>query len=253
MKKALSLILVLAAVLVLSACNSAPVQTVAPTAAATTLQPSATALPKVVAFTDEVLEGLVRKAMNKPSGDITVAEAQAVKELNLEMEGGKPIPRVKDIRDLSQFPNLVKLNLDWALYNDGKPVDISPLAGLVKLEYLYICCDDIYDISPLKGLVNMKDLWIWGNRYIKDISSLSGMTQLDSLCFKGNQIPDISVLSGMTGLTYLCMEDNKVSDLAPLAGLTKLKTLLISGNPATDLSPLKDVYKNLEEKDFTLK
>lgn len=48
------------------------------------------------------------------------------------------------------------------------------------------------------------------------------------------------------------MEDNQVTDLSPLAGLTKLTNILLSGNPATDYSPLKDVYSNLEEKDFEI-
>jgi Leucine-rich repeat (LRR) protein len=56
----------------------------------------------------------------------------------------------------------------------------------------------------------------------------------------------------MKNLVYLYMEDNQVTDLSPLAGLTKLTNILLSGNPATDYSPLKDVYSNLEEKDFEI-
>ena len=221
---------------------------------AATVEPTAEPTPDpVVEFTDTVLEELVRKAMNNPDGDITIAEAEAVTLLNLEMEGGKPIPRVTDVSDLAQFPNLTSLNLNWSMYNNGEPVDISPLAGLTKLEALYICCDNVADISPLKGLTNLRDLWIWGNGKITDISALSGMTKMDSLWIKGNQISDISALSGMTNLICLYMEDNKVADLSPLAGLGKLTSVMLSGNPATDYSPLKDVYPNLEEKDFEMK
>lgn len=260
MKKALSIITLMSILFIFAACGAAPVQSAAqPSASTAQTQPAETAVqpsaaaPEVVAFTDEVLEELVRKAMNKPSGDILVAEAQTVTELKLEMEGDKPIPRVKDLSGIAQFPNLTFLNLNWALNNDGKPFDLSPLAGLTKLEYLYICCDNISDISPLKGLINMKDLWIWGNGKITDISALSGMTKMESLWIKGNQITDIRPLSGMAGLVYLYMEENMVTDLSPLAGLTKLKSLLLKDNPATDYSPLKDIYPNLEEKDFKLK
>ncbi len=206
----------------------------------------------VVVFTDGVLEELVRTAMDKPAGDITLAEAEVVTELDLQMEGGVPIPRVKDISDLKQFPNLTSLNLNWALYDDGKAIELSPLAGMTKLECLYVCCDDITDISALSGMTGMKDLWIWGNK-ISDISALSGMTQIESLWIKGNQITDISALANMKNLNYLYMEDNQVTDLSPLAGLSKLTNILLSGNPATDYSPLKDVYPNLEEKDFEVK
>ncbi len=212
--------------------------------------------PAVVVFTDPVLEELVRKAMNKPEGDITLAEAEAVTALNMEMDGNDySLPRIEDVSDLKQFPNLTSLTLNWALFDGdgGEDFDLSPLAGLTKLECLYVCCANISDISALSGMTNMKDLWIWGNRNITDISALAGMTQIESLWIKDNRITDISALVNMKNLVYLYMEDNQVTDLSPLAGLSKLTHVLLSGNPATDFSPLKDVYSNLEEKDFKLK
>ena len=261
MKKRLFALPALLLVLSLAACgvpaaeptqapaSSAPVATEAP---ATEPTEEPTPEPAIVVFTDPVLEELVRKAMNKPEGDITLAEAAAVTELNMEMEGGVPIARVADVSDLKQFPNLTMLNLNWALYDGDKAIDLSPLAGLTKLEYLYVCCDNISDISALSGMTNMKDLWIWGNRNITDIGALAGMTQMESLWIKSNQITDISALANMKELVYLYMEDNQVADLSPLAGLSKLTNILLSGNPATDFSPLKDVYSNLQEKDFDL-
>jgi internalin A len=227
--------------------ESTPVETPEPTGEPTP--------EPVVVFTDTVLEGLVRKAMNKPEGDITLAEAEAVTMLDLQMDGNDySLPRIEDVSDLKQFPNLTSLALNWALFDgDGdEDFDLSPLAGLTKLECLYICCANISDISALSGMTNMKDLWIWGNRNITDISALAGMTQIESLWIKGNQITDISVLANMKNLVYLYMQDNQVADLSPLAGLTKLTHVLLSGNPATDYSPLKDVYPNLEEKDFEM-
>jgi internalin A len=263
MKKSLCLTLVSLIVMGLAACG-APAAGEAASSEAETASSASAVTPDpseestfelteepVVVFTDEVLEELVRNAMGKPEGDITLAEAEAVTELNLEMEGGVPIPRVADISDLTQFPNLTSLNLDWALYNGDEAIDISPLAGLTKLEFLYVCCDNISDISALSGMTGMKDLWIWGNN-ISDISALAGMTQIESLWIKGNQITDISALSGMTGLVYLYMEDNQVTDISPLSGMTKLQSLLVSGNPIEDYSPLADIYPNLTEKDFEI-
>jgi internalin A len=259
MKKTLLILLALLLALGLVACDppvaqqtdavtSAPAATEVPT-------PGSTAEPApelVVVFTDPVLEELVRSAMNKPEGDITLAEAAAVTELKMEMDGSAQIARVADVSDLKQFPNLTSLNLNWALSDGDEVFDISPLAGLTKLEYLYVCCANISDISALAGMTNMKDLWIWGNN-ITDISALAGMTQIESLWIKGNQITDISVFASMKNLVYLYMENNQVADLSPLAGLSKLTYVLLSGNPATDYSPLKDVYPNLEEKDFEIK
>lgn len=206
----------------------------------------------IVVFTDEVLEDLVRKAMNKPTEDITLAEAASITRLNLEMDGGAKVPRVKQINDLRQFPNLTNLNLNWAINNGDVSIDLSPIADLTKLEYLYLCCcGNVDDIAPLAGLTGLKDLWLWGNN-ISDISVLAGMTQLESLWIKGNHISDISVIANMKKLVYLYMEDNNVSDVHPLAGLTMLDSLLTSGNPITDFAPLEEIYPNLSEKDFTL-
>lgn len=259
MKKILFILLTALLVLGMAACGvPATEQTDAATSA-----PAATEVPTpepteeptfepVVVFTDPVLEELVRKAMNKPEGDITLAETQAVTMLDLQMDGNDwSLPRIADVSDLKQFPNLTSLNLNWALFDGDEVFDISPLAGLTKLECLYVCCANISDISALAGMTSMKDIWIWGN-HITDISALAGMTQMESLWMKDNQISDISVLANMKNLVYLYMEDNQVADLSPLSGLSKLTFVLLSGNPVTDYSPLKNVYPNLEEKDFEM-
>lgn len=257
MKKYLSILMLCILLALSTACSQQP-KTGEPPASTEASSPEMseptpvkTTEPAVV-FTDLVLEELVRGAMNKPEGDITLTEAAAVTELNLEMDGGAPLARVADVSDLTQFPNLTVLNLNWAINKGDEAVDLSPLASLKKLECLYICCcGNTADISPLAGLTSMKDLWIWGNN-ITDISALEGMTQMESLWIKTNQITDISALSKMENLAYLYMEDNQVADLSPLAGLSKLTHILLSGNPATDYSPLKDVYSNLVEKDFEI-
>ncbi len=211
--------------------------TVASTAStAATLPPTTastappTTVAEVVVFNDPVLEGLVRTAMNRPDGDITLAEAAGVTKLDLQMEGGVPIARVGDISDLKYFPNLTYLNLNWALWNDGKDIDISVLSSLTKLEGLYLACCEIANISPLKDLTGIKELWIFGNKKISDISALAGMNQLETIW----------------------MQDNQISDISALAGMTKLKRLQLSENAITDFSPLKDIYPNLVEKDFEL-
>ena len=232
----------------MDAATSAPVVTEVPTT-----EPSAepTAEP-VVVFTDAVLEAKVREAMGKPEGDITLAEAEAVTELDLSIEPGTSLPRIKDISSLQYFKNLTVLKLAWSFNNNEAEVDISPLAGLTKLVALYMNSDGITDISALAGMANMLDLQIWGNK-ITDISALSGMTMLQDLWLQGNQITDINVLSGMTtGLCRLYLDGNQIADVTPLTGLTKLTSLKIAGNPVEDYSPLADIYPKLTEKDFEL-
>ena len=205
----------------------------------------------VIPFDDEVLENMIRTAMNKPDGDITVADALSVTQLDLTMDGSDwSNPRIHSLDALKYFTNLTNLSMSWALQNEGKGVDLSPLSGLTKLEVLLLGCDEIYDISPLEPLVNLKSLWIWGCRYLSDISALSGMTSMLDLWIKGNSIQDLSPIANMKNLERLYMEENLVQDLSPLAGLTKLTSLLVSDNPVMDYSVLKDIYPNLTEKDF---
>ena len=191
MKHSLLICFVVLAALCFVAC-AAPAATPTPTLEATPTP------PQNVTFTDPVLEKLVRAAMSKPEGEITIAEAKAVTELVMNMDGNDwTPPRIARLDDLAQFPNLTKLELNWALNNGQDPIDLSPLAGLTKLERLYVCCDSISDISALSGMTNMRELWIWGNNNITDISALSGMTQMTDLWIKGNQISDISALANM--------------------------------------------------------
>ena len=262
MKRLISLFLAMLLVLSMLACAAAAPQTAQSSSSASTEAPKPTAAPAgtpeptqdpnaAIPFDDEVLEGMIRTAMNKPSGDITVADALSVTQLDLTMDGGDwSKPRIHSLEALKYFTNLTNLQMSWALQNDGKGVDLSPLSGLTKLEVLLLGCDEIYDISPLKPLVNLKSLWIWGCRYLSDISALSGMTNMLDLWIKGNSIQDLSPISNMKNLEKLYMEENLVQDLSPLASLTKLTSLLVSDNPVMDYSVLKDIYPNLMEKDF---
>ena len=47
---------------------------------------------------------------------------------------------------------------------DGNQIrDVTPLAGLTKLEKLMLYENQITDVTPLAGLTNLKDLGIWFN------------------------------------------------------------------------------------------
>ncbi len=263
MKKRFSLVLICLLIFSMFACSAATPQTAeAVQAAVLTAAPEPTAEPveepaatldpnTVIVFNDDVLESMIRAAINKPEGDVLVSDALNVTQLDLSMDGNDwSNPRIHNIEALKYFTNLNSLAMNWALQNNGNGVDLTPLSGLTNLESLLICCNDIRDVSPLKPLVNLRSLWIWGCRYISDISALSNMTNLLDLWIKGNSILDISPLANMKDLDRLFMEENLVTDLSPLAELTKLTSLLLSDNPVKDYSMLSDIYPNLVEKDF---
>ena len=136
--------------------------TQAPTA--TTPAPTAaTPAPNdVIVFDDDALETYVRAAIGKPEGDITVADAQAVTELELSQMGvDKNQPYIHNLTALKYFTNLTYLGLGYAVQNADDPtapVDISPLAGLTKLESLQmggLVIDDLSAVANLKSLISL--------------------------------------------------------------------------------------------------
>ncbi|RPJ73382.1 MAG: hypothetical protein EHM20_12320 [Alphaproteobacteria bacterium] len=210
-----------------------------------------TAEAELVVFNDSVLEKRVRAAMSKPEGDITVAEAEAVTLLDLENKDNKPDESIMDISALASFKNLKNLTISR---NNIK--DLSSLAEM-NLEVFYSMCgnQDITDLSPLAGSTAMLDLTILNNANINDsnIGFIDGMANIEMLWIQGaSQLSDISVVSNFPKLWRIILTNCNISDISPIAGLTNLKELNLEGNPIKDYSPLKDIYPNLEKKDFEL-
>ena len=150
---------------------------------------------------------------------------------------------ISDLTGIEFATHLKVLSLDseeiapgtWR--NSNSVSDLSPLAGLTRLEVLYLWGNSVSDISPLAGLTNLKHLGLDGNN-ISDVSVLAGLTNLESLFIDGNPISDISVLAKLTNLTRLGLDSTTISDLSPLAGVTNLTWMRLNNNNISDLSPL---------------
>ncbi len=245
MKKIIQTCFVVLLTLCFAACAS-------PAAAGTTPEPQAEATAthqKNVTFTDPLLEKMVRAAMNKPEGDITITEAEAVTELKLGIEW-QPQPvegtQIKDISGLENFKNLESLELQFHAISD-----ISPLAGLTKLNSLSLGGNPVANIEPLSGLTNLGFLTLF-NCQAQDYTPLAKLTGLGGLLLEYSTISDVKMLSGLTELWWLSLSNTQVSDVSPLSTLVNLKQLQLEGCPITDYSPLAAIYPNLEQKDFTI-
>ncbi len=204
---------------------------------------------KTVVFSDPLLEEMVRAAMNKLEGDITLAEAEAVTELKLGIDWQQepaPDTQIKDISGLENFKNLENLELHFHAITD-----ISPLAGLTKLTNLSLGGNPVADIKPLSGLANLGSLTLF-NCQAQDYTPLANLTGLGMLLLEHSTISDVSMLSGLTELWWLGLANTQVSDVSPLSTLTKLKKLQLAECPVSDYSPLSAIYSNLEEKDFSI-
>jgi Leucine-rich repeat (LRR) protein len=208
---------------------------------------------EIIQFTDAVLEAKIRKSLNKPQGAITVSEAQKVTALNLGNESfEKTDGLIKDIGDLQYFTDLEELNLSF-----NEISDLSPLANLKSLKSLAFNGTKVRDISALKGLSNMQCIvFCWINENygtpggIDNLDALADMQNLEMLDAKNAGIRDISGLSDLPKLWEVQLNQNQITDIRPLATLKSLKTLLLDENPVKDYSPLKEIYNNLEGKDF---
>jgi len=245
MKKTLLTCFVVLFTLCFAACAS-------PAAAGKTPEPQAeaTATPlQKVTFADPLLEKMVRAAMNKPEGDITIADAEAVKELNLGIDWQQEPAegtQIKDISGLENFTNLENLDLHFHAIKD-----ISPLAGLTMLNSLSLGGNPVADIEPLSGLTNLGWLTLF-NCKAQDYTPLANLTGLGTLLMDHSTISDVKMLSGLKNLTWLALAHTQVSDVSPLSALVNLKKLTLAECPISDYSPLAGIYPNLEEKDFAL-
>ena len=143
------------------------------------------------------------------------------------------------ISDLSPLVGLMQLNYLKLIKADNLS-DLSPLAGLTQLNYLSLDRTSVSDLSPLEGLNHLTDLFL-NQTPVSDISPLAGLTQLRDLGLSGTSVSDLSLLAGLTQLNRLQLSGTSVSDLSPLAGLTQLWFLGLSGTSVSDLSPLADL------------
>ena len=180
---------------------------------------------------DTNLRAVIAEALGKsPNAPITVQEMERLRELRVADRG------IRDLTGLQFATNMYRLHIGEG--RRGNQVsDLSPIAGLVNLERLYLASNPISDISLLKGLTNLKGLVLEGT-LVSDLSHVKGLTNLDSLWIGNTIISDLSPIAGLINLKSLQIFDTNVSNLSPIAGLINLETLHFTNRSISDLSPL---------------
>ncbi len=159
---------------------------------------SAGTTDSIVRFFDPRLDVLIRGLINKPDGDIYVADVRPIDTL-FAAEAG-----IENLFGLSHLANLEFLLLDYnnignlnelsvlttlqALFLEGNLItDISALANLTTLRQLSLSYNQISDIGPLlenalSGGIGTNDLVFLIDNPIADTA------QVDSLCLSGAAI-----------------------------------------------------------------
>ena len=219
--------------------------------------------PKPVAiFSDKALEAAVRKEVYaKRNNDEPITKSD-VANISRVIGVGKGI---KNLDGLQHCTAIMQIDL-----GENEIVDLKPLAGLKRVQYLALGKNKIVDLSPLKDLKAMQLLDLSGNsitdiaalkqmdnlrtlylaqNQLKNIGPVAELTKIWSLDASGNQLTDAGPVGKLRWLTTLDLTGNQLSSLAPLGTLPELDMLLVSGNKIADLGPLVEMCKKDAEGD----
>ena len=169
----------------------------------------------VVDFPDECMEDLIRRVINKPTGDILGSDLETVTTLS---SFGYFVCAITDMKGIECCVNLRELDL---YLNEIR--NLSPLEGLQDLTSLKLSLNEIEDISPLSGLANLTMLDLSYNK-ISRIASLAALGKLINLDLSSNPLENITALSGVNSLAVLYLnwcglECDDIKSLVDNAGL----------------------------------
>ncbi len=124
------------------------------------------------------------------------------------------------------------------LHNKPCPAVLDELANILLPEDV-LAVVNIFDIPfVLSGLQTYNGLPEAYRPYIRDLTPLSGLNQLQRLVLNDTQVSDLTPLSGLDQLQMLYLTNTQVSDLTPLSGLNQLQRLVLNDTQVSDLTPL---------------
>lgn len=200
---------------------------------------------------------------NLPNGSL--ADLAGLTELKaLDLTGCRFAP--SELRVLEKLPNLQKLTIAECGLST-----IADLENLTGLTYLDISNNTIRNLEPLAGMSKMQQLYMQYNA-ITSLEALSGMYELEKLDISSNSVSSlnplglcgmlaslnasnntISSVNGITNLqllTTLSLDYNQLSDVSRLGACIQLKELSLSNNTIYDITNLSSLV-NLEVFDFS--
>lgn len=216
------------------------------------------AADQVITIKDENLEQMIREQIEKPEGDLTVADMEMVYSISINFE---EIP----VYEIDGLEYAVNLN-DFSFRN-GTLKSLNPVSKLKNMGYMAISYASIEEpISPfetpsldriafidtnvsnldfLKGVTSAKDV-SFVRSGIESIEFMRDWSALEELNMEDNLISDVSPLEGKINLTYLSLHKNKVVNIDVFKTLTALETLNISYNQVSNIEPIMQL-QNLTE------
>jgi internalin A len=102
----------------------------------------------------------------------------------------------------------------------------------VRLKHLNVFSQKIHDVSPLSGLIELNFLGL-SMTPIREIEAPRHLTNLRTLDLMATMVEDVSALSNLHSLQNLGLWKTHVRDLSPLRNLQGLRTLDIDDTSST--------------------
>lgn len=186
-----------------------------------------------ITWHDEALEKCVRKAVDKPHGEVYYSDVKYLRELDCFAMG------VRSLQDLAHMRNLTYLGVAANYLDDSQWQYVK---HLTKLEYLDVAMNQFTYIPAgiFEGMSSLKELCADENKITRiDKGAFFGLEHLENLLIEDNpKLSDLSEAGTITYLKCLMIRNTKVSDISFLSGMQDLEELWANNCPISDLSCL---------------
>lgn len=213
---------------------------------------------QVIMIKDENLEQMIREQIEKPEGDLTVADMEMVYSISINFEE-TPISEIdgleyavnlndfsfsngtlKSLNPVSKLKNMGYMNISYASIEEPITTFETPLLDRIGFIETNISAYDF-----LKGVTAARDVSFVRSE-IASIEFMRDWDALEELNLSDNLVSDVSPLEGKTNLRYLSLHQNKVESIDVFSSLTALETLNISYNNVSNIEPIMQL-QNLTE------
>ena len=204
-----------------------------------------TELPKATVeklIADPIVEKAIRNkySLNKPTGELTKADLEKVKYLDLSSNQLTELPK-----GLGKLTQLEELRL-----GKNQLTSLKGLEKLTQLEQLSLGFNQLTEVpKELEKLTQLKDLNLEGNK-LTNLKGLEKLTQLTLLSLRENQLIDVKGLENLTQLEELQLDDNQLTDVKGLEKLTQLSIVTLEDNPDLTKAQIDELKKALPNCDI---